>query len=186
MKNYVNTIVGLAAVASIQVATTANAGVMTAPKQVAYVEPAPISMFTIQPYATYAHSYGTENNADSWGAGISMLTPGFVAQNQFEFGYDWRNGNIKDLHTLLAYARIAPLEGNGGVFQPYLLAGPSFTWGFPSGQGGKNTWNVDVGVGARFLINDAWSAFTDYRYRWDLENKLDDSGFVRLGFGYSF
>ena len=145
-------------------------------------EPEP-SLYSLNPYALYGHTFGTENNADGWGAGISLVTPGWLADN-FEFGYDWREGSERDLHSIHAYGRLNFLDDSG--FKLYGLLGPSFSWGFPETQGAENTWNLDVGLGGAYMFTDSMSVFADYRYRWDLENKLDDSGFVRLGVSIHF
>jgi opacity protein-like surface antigen len=143
-----------------------------------------ISLFSVQPYALYGHTFGSENNADGWGAGISLLTPGVGVVDNFEFGYDWREGSSRDLHTLQAYGRHNLIQDS--AFTPYVVGGPSYSWGFPESGGSKNTWNLDFGFGMTYDLTSSLSLMADYRYRWDLENKLDDSGFARLGLSIHF
>lgn len=181
------TLMAVAAMACLNVSPNVTAGEPPVDYSTSYIESSePISLWSVQPYALYGHTFGSKNNADGWGAGISMTTPGILA-HQFEFGYDWREGSHRDLHTILAYGRFNVLED---VFSPsintYVLAGPSYTWGFPEGEGGKNTWNFDIGAGLGYDFGNNWSLFSDYRFRWDLENKLDDTGYVRLGLQWAF
>jgi opacity protein-like surface antigen len=182
MKKLSSHLLGLGASLAL-LSTSATAGSKTVHYDQPIVEMESVSLYSVQPYALYGHTFGSENNADGWGAGISLLTPGIGVDN-FEFGYDWREGNARDLHTLEAYGRINIIKDS--AFTPYIVAGPSYSWGFPESQGAKNTWNLDFGLGVNFDLTSSLSLMVDYRYRWDLENKLDDSGFARLGLSIHF
>lgn len=171
----------LGACASIGFATAGE----VSSKHVAYIEPAPAEpLFAINPYALYGHTFGSVNNADGWGAGISMLAP-VTGAFAFEGGYEWRHGDIRDLHTVYAYGRYN--VETGSAVTPYVFAGPSFTWGFPIvGGGSADAWGVDGGLGLSVDIAPSVSAYVDYRYRWDVQDKLDDQGIARLGLSIRF
>ena len=180
MKKLAITLIG--ACASLGFAT---AGEVSSKYVETFVEPAPAEpLFAINPYALYGHTFGGTNNADGWGAGISLLAP-VTGAFAFEGGYEWRDGNIRDLHTVFAYGRYN--VETGSAITPYALAGPVFTWGYPQvGGGGADAWGVDVGLGLSVDIAPAVSVFVDYRYRWDVQDKLDDQGIARIGLNIRF
>ena len=166
---------------SLLAAGSAAAGTYSYASKQAVVQEDPFEeMFRVSMFGSYQHQLsGGVNNADDWGAGLSLYVPLGDSPLGIEAGYMWQEGNITDVHSANAALRLYLFDL--GPVAVYTLAGAGYQF-----TGSENAWAYRAGVGVDVPLTERITAFADWSYQWPDRPSIGETGLARLGLAYSF